>query len=400
MTSIFQQKSEGPSRLGRVFLLLALCSFFLFPSTLRAADERAGNIPPEAQAALDAILAAKDPNGPPPSLATIHAFLDYAMSPLSPSPDGKEVYPAERSDEGQGIYWRTTLKVPLATALRYLYDPKLPQEVVYPASIRRQHWLPGSAILGLPSGIWNELGKHKDKPLVLRGTEEEEIAPDTFSGSYYRYTSDRMLILTEFEGRQALLTITWQKDKSEVGKKAATIGDPQNWDFVYSGAPGMLTKGIGWADTDMYASSAVMVLYEDAPGGKNTGYALFKWLRAGWAGMNMVKRHHIRDGASRSFDGLKTFLQSPKRPAADDIVAYTEKLRAMDVEALRKKFAPYAVKVSEAATSNDALKTDDFQKVIKDGSYGANLAKSDLISILVINYIKDKMGKPVLASTF
>ncbi len=396
MTCFFRQTHRSHTR-GLLFALL-LAAGLLF-STVNAWASENGNIPPEAQKALNAILAAKDPKSPAPSAATLNALLDYAMSPLSPSPDGKEVYPAPRSDEGQGIYWRTTLGVPLATTLRYLYDPKLPQEAVYPASIRRQQWLPGSPFLKLTPGLWDQLGKNKDKPLVVRGTEEEEITPDTFSGSYYKYQSERLLILTEYEGRQALISVTWQKDRSDVGKKAAAIGDYQNWDYVYSGAPGMLTKGIGWAETYMYSSCAVMVLYEDAPGGRNTGYALFKWLRAGWASMNMVKRHHIQDGAVRSFDGLNAFLTSPRRPSADDIVAYTESLRKMDVDALRKKFAPYAAKVTEAVATNDALKSDDFQKVIKDGAYGASLSKDELVAALVVNYIKTRLGKPVLAPT-
>jgi hypothetical protein len=139
------------------------------------------------------------------------------------------------------------------------------------------------------------------------------------------------------------------------------------------------------------------VLYEDAPGGKNTGLAMFKWLRAGWAGMNMVKRHHIIDGAKRSFGGFFAFLDAPKRPSAEEIVKYLESLQAMDTEALRKKLGPYSAKVSEAAATTPDLKSDDFQKVIKDGSYARNLNKDELISTLMVNFIKVRLGKPLLA---
>ncbi len=378
---------------ARTLILSILCLLLCAPAAL--ADDAKGNLPPEAQKGINALLALKDPKAPLPDTATLKGFLDYAMSPLNLAGDDKDPYPAKR-DEGVGIFWRSRVTVPLSVALQYMYNPKLPNQAVYPASIRRAHWEPG-AFASLNPPLWEQLGKNKDKPLVIRSVEFEEITPDTFTGSYYSYSMDRLLLLTEHEGQQALVSLSWQRGKSSVGKKAVPIGKYEDWDFIYSGASGTLASGIGWAETFMYGSCSILVLYEDAPGGKNTMYSMFKWLDAGWASMNMVKRSHIKDGAERSFNGLKSFMLSPKRPPAAEIAAYVESLRALDLAALQQRFAPYSAKVSEVAASNDVLSSSDFQKVVKDGGYGKSLNKEEIIAAMTVNFIKGKLGKTQLA---
>ena len=376
--------------------IFAIAAYMLFAASPAFATENKGNLPPKVQEAINAILETRKADAPLPEATVLHDFMEYAMSPLSPSPTGEEVFPARR-DEGQGIYWRSTVQVPLATMVRYLYDPKLPLSAVYPASIRRTYWKESSDILKQKTPLWEQLDAAAEKPVVLRGQEYEEITPDTFSGSYYSYTLDRLLMLTAVDGRKAVLAVGWQNGPSQVGKKATPIGDYEDWDFVYSGANGTLTSGIGWADTYMYSSCAIIVLYEDAPGGKNTGYAVFKWLNAGWSSFNMVKRHHITDGAARSFKGFKAFMESPKRPAAADIAAYAGTLQALSKEALVARFAPYSAKVTEAAATNDVLKTEDFQKAVANKGYGASLSKEELVNAMVVNFIKGKLGKSQLA---
>ena len=379
----------------------ALCLFCLviffaaFSGAARAAD---GTLPAEVQKGVDALLAMQDPAKPLPDAATLNAFLEYTTSPINLTGVGEKPPFPNKFQKGSGILWRSRLRgVPLATTMEYLFNPKVPMTVVYPASIRYAAWQPGSDILSLPKPLWEQLGEHKDAPFVLRGTELEEITPDDNSGSYYRYTLDRVLIMTEFEGQRMLISISWQKGKSEVGKKAATIGDYSNWDFVYSGAKGTLATGIGWAETYIYSSTSLIVFYEDAPGGKDTGYAMYRWMDAGWSGMNMVKQSHITAGAERSFAGLKAFMESPKRPAPAAIAEHIGALQALDLPVLQERFAPYSAKVEEAAATVDALKTDDFQKVIKDGGYGKSMTKDELIAAFAVDYIKQQLGKPLLA---
>ena len=378
-----------------VLCFLGLTLFVGTPVTAGAAD---GTIPPEVQKGVTALLAMRNSAAPLPDAATLTAFLDYTTSPINLTGVGEEPPAPQKYEKVSGVLWRSRLrKVPLATTLQYLLNPKVPATVVYPASIRYAKWQPGSDILSLPKPLWEQFGQYKDTPLVLRGSELEEITPDDNSGAYYRYTLDRVLIMTESQGRQVVIALAWQRGQSEVGKKAATIGDATNWDFVYSGVKGTLAKGLGWAESYIYSSASIIVFYEDVPGGKDTGYAMYRWMDAGWKGMNMVKPSHIMAGADRSFDGLKAFMESPKRPSPEAIDAYMKSVEALDLPALQERFKPYSLKVEEAASNTPALQNEEFQAIIKGGGYGNSMTKDELVAAFVVNYIKEQLGKPLLA---
>lgn len=398
MIRIFHPEKDAArhaASLRHMFLGFALSVFMLIPSVSSATDAFSP-LPANVQKCVNELLAMQKPEAPLPDKTLLAEFLEYTTSPVNLVAPGEKTPAPEKVGKASGILWRDRLKVPLATALEYLYHPEVPSEIVFPESVRYARWQPGSDILSLSTPLWRQFGQHEATPLVLRGTEVEEVTPDTNSGSYYRYTLDRVLILTEHNGRQMLIALAWQRDKSDVGKKAAVIGDYSDWDFVYSGAKGTLTKGIGWAETFIYSSAYISVFYEDAPGGSGTGYALYRWMDAGWSSMNMVKPHHIKTGAERSFRGLKAFLESPRRPKSDAIAAYTASLEKLDLATLQERFKPYSVKVEESAADVEVLKTDDFQNVIKDAGYGRSLTKNEIIAAMNVAYIKEQLGKPVL----
>lgn len=372
--------------------------FLLFFALSAASAQAAGTLPGDIQKGVDALLAMQDPKAPLPSKALLNTFLEYTTSPVNLTGVGEKPPFPDKYEKGSGVLWRSRLRgVTLATTLQYLFNPKVPMTVVYPASIRYAAWQPGSGILDLKTPLWDQLGQHATEPLVLRGTELEEITPDDNSGSYYKYLLDRVLILTQVEGKNALISISWQRGKSEVGKKAVTLGDYSDWDFVYSGVKGTMASGIGWAETFIYSSASIIVFYEDVPGGTDTGYAMYRWMDAGWSSMNMVKQSHIIAGAERSFAGLKSFMESPKRPTPDAIAAYMDSLNALDLAQLRERFAPYGAKVEELSAKGGPLASDDFRPVLKDGKYGDSMTREELIAAFAVNYIKECLGKPLLA---
>ena len=375
--------------------VLCLTALALTPVVANAND---GTLPPEVQKGVDALLAMRDPASPPPDAATLAAFLEYTASPVNLTGIGEKPPFPNKYGQVSGILWRSRLRgVPLATSLQYLLNPKVPMSVVYPASIRYGEWQPGADILKLSTPLWEQFGQHKDSPLILRGAELEEITPDDNSGAYYRYMLDRVTLMTEFQGRQVVIGLSWQRGQSEVGKKAVTIGDYADWDFVYSGITGTMASGLGWAETYIYASASIVILYEDAPGGKDTGYAMYRWLSAGWKGMNMAKQSNLLAGAERSFAGLKAFMESPKRPTPEAIDAYMRSLQSLDLPALQERFAPYSAKVEAASSNISALQTEEFQKIIKDGGYGKGMTREELLAAFAVNYIKQQLGKPLLA---
>jgi hypothetical protein len=63
----------------------------------------------------------------------------------------------------------------------------------------------------------------------------------------------------------------------------------------------------------MYDSASITVYYEtDAPT-PQVHCGVFKWIRAGWANMNFVRPHHIRNGVQRF---SKTFFYTIDNKAA------------------------------------------------------------------------------------
>lgn len=296
--------------------------------------------------------------------------------------------------QGVGVFMRSTLNVPLDKILRYCYDPQIPPGVVFPNSIRRGRWLEGSDIL---SGIhlWEEADSLRS-PVILTGTEFEEITPDTFSGSYYSYTLNRLLMLLRFGEKRVFISVSRQQDPSSVGKKGAIAGDDANWDYIYSNAEGATATGIGWADTYMYDSSAVAIFYDNGAGSTQTGYAVYKWLKAGWASLNMVRPKHIVSGTERFLQGFKRIIESDKLPTAEDLVAHRSMLDSLPVDRLVECMRTFSTKLEAFSHKDSILSRKDFMKMITGGQYASQLDKDAIVHALMKQYIKERLGVPVL----
>ncbi len=371
-------------RIISVSLLLIL----VLPGQPQAAGP---TLSPEASAALDALLGSADKSSTPPGDDVLAPLLDFFFAGQAVPAD----YDPPARAEGDGTYFRSSLAVPLSDVLHYLYNPGVPSEAMFPASIRRGAWLKGSDILELSPPLWERLKGLKDR-IVLRGAEYEEIAPDDFSGSYYKYNLDRLLILTSYKGKTVLLSVSWQRGQSDVGKKAASLGGPETWDFIYTSEPGMTTQGIGWMDTYMYKSCSVMAFFDDPAKSGATGYGMLKWLNAGWSGLNVVKSKHIRSGAERSFNCMKSILESPRRPPADAISTEVRRLYGLSEDNLRAELAPYCQAAEAKSKDYDVPARSEFQSLLKDGGYCKSLSRQEMIAQLLVSYMKRSLGLPVL----
>ncbi|MGJ3522176.1 hypothetical protein ACR4XJ_04005 [Nitratidesulfovibrio sp. D1] len=391
----------GASRTLALTLALTLAG----PVAALASDDadktsEKGNLPEPVEGAVSMLLdAVGDRNAAPGKgidLPALRAMLDFAMQPAAAT---EKALPAKR-DAGYGIFYRSTINAPLEKLLRYCYDPAIPQEAVFPASIRSSRWQPDSDIIRNGVRLWDHAADPglADAPRVLHGAEREEITPDTFSGCYYAYTLNRLLVLTRHEGRAVLVSVSRQAEPSTVGRKGAIVGKDTDWEYVYSGVPGATTRGISWMDTYMYDSATVTVFFEEQPGSKNTGYALFKWVKAGWANLNVVQRKHIRSGAERFLSGFRQVLESDRLPPAETIAARTGEFDRMNEDALRTALSDYCVRLAVVGKEDSILSRDDFWKIIKDGAYANHLSRDELVSALLKNYMKERLGKPSLGS--
>jgi hypothetical protein len=383
-----------------VLLALALCFGVYLPGgatdACAAGDDaaqqentaRGEKLAPELEATLTALITAVPAGKSLPAEADLIRLARFMMSPTT-NPD--EVRVAKR-EHGEGLLMRQAFRSSFAKLVRYCFDPQIPTELLYPMVLRRGHWLPDSQLVQEKVQLWEQL--NTQQMLVLRGAEYEEITPDTFSGCYYDYRLLRLVVLLYVDGKPVLFSVSRQAAPSSVGHKAAIVGKDSNWNYVYTRVVGSNLKLASWAETYLYDSASVTLLYTRGDGG---GLAFFKWVKAGWSNMNMVKTKHIRSGGERFLASMRQVLDAQNLPAPEAIYARHAALTSMDDAALRTAFEPHSTALANGAQGDSVLSRPDFQAVLKDGAYARQLGRQDLISELMKLYMKERLGVRELA---
>jgi len=319
--------------------------------------------------------------------AKVRSMLDFVTLTTEP----KDIAPARRFD-GQGVCLRHEVHSGLKRILHYFYNPDIPNYLLCPAVLRMSGWREGSEILNLDKGLWEQL-ENLDQPVVVRGREFESTTPDSFAEAYYLYDLNRLIILLNYAGKNVLLSVSEQEDKSDVGRKGAILNDKE-WDYFYSGLEGLNRGMIGWMDTFTYASGSVQVYIEDMDRA-NTTVFLFKWLRAGWAGMNVVKRSHIYDGALRYIRSFAKVVESDAL-TPEQVVAGMEEINRLTKPEIDRYIREYAVNFETRFKSNPKLEDSDYAEIVADGGYVNVLDGKARLSILSLEKLKGLLGMPTL----
>ena len=305
----------------------------------------------------------------------------------------EKVQPSKRRS-GKGICLKTNVAASLERILRYAYNPHIPSFVVFPSVLRLSGWYPESEIVAGNRQLWHELNNLK-KPLLVRGREFEVNTPDSFSGVYYRYDLGRVLGLMKHNRGRVLISVSKMADKSEVGKKAVIIDD-QNWNYFYSGIEGLNLKIFGGMDTYMYDSESVLIFYQADEEVPQTTVLLFKWLRAGWAGFNVVKPHHIYEGSTRFAAGLKAVMEADGLPAAEVFVERLNYLRNLSDMGIKAKIREYSSNFEKISKSHKDMAKPDFARIINGGGYAGVLNREERLGVLILECLKRYLGKPGL----
>lgn len=279
--------------------------------------------------------------------------------------DPKDIAPARRY-EGNGVMLRHSFHSDLGTLMRYFYNKDIPSFLLSPSSLRFSNWYKDSEFMQRSTPLWTELD-NLDKPVITRGREFESCTPDSFGEAYFTYDVDRLLILLKYQGRKILVSVSRQVDVSDVGRKGAIIND-QEWDYFYSGIEGLNKGLIGWMDIYMYNSASVLVFVEQDQAAKQSSLFLFKWLKAGWSGMNVVKRQHIYAGTVRYSQSLSKVLETPTLTPEQLSVGMSE-VSAMSKPQIDALIEQYAVNFEERFKADPKMKQRSYAKVIADGGY-------------------------------
>ncbi|NCC23575.1 MAG: hypothetical protein EOM25_00045 [Deltaproteobacteria bacterium] len=359
--------------------LLAML-FILSTPQIILADQK---ISAEIDQALDYTLSTCLPNGPSHvDRGLLAPLVHFAKT----TPSGS----ALKLDKREGAtpaFISFRIDVPLKKLMQYMYDPNLPCYIVMPSSMRMTEW---KSVENHPDGfplLW-KMFDNLQEPFFVRGVEREEITPDLNTGAYYGYDLYRsMTILPGPE--KAVVSVSRQADKSDVGRKGAVVGDDQNWNYIYSNEEGVSMSGLGWASTYMYNGFTVSVFVETGP--TSVQCVIFKWLKAGWSNMNMVKSSHIERGMTRFVSDLKTILESPFLPSYDELLDRRAELGTLENRELRDLLRPYFRTLASA--DDPILRRDPFSELLADDSYLDAMPRLEMEKILIHEFLRCRLGR-------
>ncbi len=369
-----------------------VCLIFIL-SLASTATAETTSVPEELTPAFEQMIALAGKSAPnAPDAQHVNRLIGF----LNRNKDPQGTFVMGGRDGASSNYSEFRLNRPFNEVLDLIYNPDIPAYLTSPASVRRSEWIRINGKqqqLPLLSGVYGRL----TKTTVYTGVEFVENTPDTFSGAYYAYELDRALVLTRHEGRNVLISISRQRNKSDVGKKGLVLGDDDNWNYLYTDEKGCTKTGLGWADTYMYNSASITVYYEVDGPAPHVHIGVFKWLKAGWANINMVQPHHIKNGVKRFAKNFKALIESP---AMADTSKLTEGLRQfenMPEETLRQKVKRHylGLKKVHEIKSRRILKWFDSLGG-KDG-YLAKMTPKEMKAVLEKAYLKKVLGKRPIA---
>jgi hypothetical protein len=326
------------------------------------------------------------------SVADIRPMLDFVVNVDA---DPKDIEPAKRFG-GRAICLRRDVSTDLTRILKFFYNPDIPNFLLCPAVLRMSGWHKGSEFLSRSKGLWEELpGLTEDAPVVVRGREFEMTTPDSFAEAYYGYDLNRLMILTKFQGKNVLISVSEQDGKSDVGRKGAILDDTR-WDYFYSGQEGLNKGMIGWMDTFTYASGSVQVFVEQDAAAPRSTVFLFKWLKAGWAGMNVVQRSHIYDGTLRYVRSFSKVVEPDLTP--EFLARGLKGVLDMPKSRVDGLIQEYARNFEARFKDDPKLQDSDYAKVIRDGAYAEVLDDRARRSVLALEKLKSMLGMETLVT--
>jgi hypothetical protein len=322
--------------------------------------------------------------------ARIDALLDYAGTDAS----GSGSCAPDKRAGGAGVCVGTGIEAPLERILRYAYNPQIPSYTMMPQLLRLSGWYPDSDLVVQNIKLWEALDG-LDEPLLLRGREYEVTTPDTSTGGYYRYDLDRLLILMKHRGHPVMISVSKMVRPSDVGKRAVIVDDG-NWTYFYSGQKGLSLHLLKWMDTFIYDASSVLIFKQTRDQQPHTKATLFKWLNAGWRGMNVVNPAQIRAGSVRFVQNMKQIVEFKDLPDAAVIARQYYQIRHTSISDLDGLIQHYALNFEQLAKARDAIPGDQFDRLVSNGGYARLLNREERIGVIMLECMKHYVGKTPL----
>ena len=178
-----------------------------------------------------------------------------------------------------------------------------------------------------------------------------------------------------------------------MGKKGIVLGSDKDWDYFYSGEPGVNITGLGWIKSYMYEYSGISIYYEldsDAP---LVRCGIVRWLRAGWSKINLIKNSHIYKGLGRFAGTFKKIMEYPNLPEAETIARTSQWIKGLSEVALREKTKLYWKILEKRYGKDYQYPKKWYLKIFKNGNHWETMSKEAMESILMVEYMKHLLGK-------
>ena len=284
-----------------------------------------------------------------------------------------------------------TVKRSLAFILEYAHNPGIPLQILTLGTVRHASWKEFDERYPDLPDIAARMG-NPETPIIIRGLEHEEIAPDPESGAYYSYDLRRTLVGFRHGEHTFWVSMSRQNDKSDVGRKGYVLDGENAWHYIYSGEKGIRKLGLGWVDSFMYEGFSCNIFIQSDARPDQVKIAIFKWLRAGWNGMNFVKYKHIRGGLERYGEILRQIMENPDLPPSSEIEAVQQRIADLDMEALRRFNRDYLMALDKQYGKKSDFPRSWFKKQVVAGNYVDQLTRPQLEAVVFLEYMNGALG--------
>lgn len=305
--------------------------------------------------------------------------------------DPRALYHAGTYNSAVSAYDERDIHRSLSDILYLTYNPDIPSAVLMPASIRLSYWTtidPSKQALA----EFHNPRPTSNGPQFIRGIEHIVNTPDQHSEAYFEYDLYRTLIRLQYAGRPVVISLSRQKGVSDVGKKGVIVGPDDNWDYLYTGQPGISYAGLGWVKSYMYDSYSVSFCIETDPAAPLVRFGVFKWLRAGWAGINLARPVHIYSGLERFGEGLQKILENPRLADVNAVSRYFDGIKSLSDEEQRKIIAGYLAEIEIKYRSEKRLSDNQLEDLFNPAGVLEGLKKDERRAIIALAYMKSLLG--------
>ncbi|MDF1592540.1 MAG: hypothetical protein P1P89_13575 [Desulfobacterales bacterium] len=294
--------------------------------------------------------------------------------------------------EADSAYYEFDIFADLVQVLKLSHNPDIPSFLLMPSSVRLSYWTEINGRQEPLPRMWRLLPDLKQAAIV-KGIEHIENTPDIFSGAYYQYDLHRTLILFKYQGRNIFVSISKQTGTSDVGRKGLVLGSDDAWNYLYSDRKGLNKAGLGWVSSYMYDSFAVTVYDEVEPGKPLVRCGIFKWIRAGWAKLNVVNNRHIYSGLDRYAKTFKEIIEHPFLPGPVELEQLFAKIEKVSDQELRSQTKTFFNALKAQYVNDDQLSKEWVVDILDNDRYVAQMTSEEMKSIMVVQALKKILRK-------